>query len=767
MKQISTTKFAKDFLDWLPEFITTNSEIIGLQDFTGYKKLELVVKFLAYVAYFNLSVITQRQFQKSSMNVTKYENNPLESDRERVDTEEEQVVVNEKPIEVKFSLVFIIYKLKSVWPILDFFAWNMFTCISVTVMLLAVFWKLSVFTACYLLVLAYYYIMIPIKLQPNMSSAQIKKNEEMNVHEVKKLWETEKLHGNKTIISFKNNIIVFVIFLTIIFILLLHLSANLQQLKITYQERSSFWEDLTFYTFFAGVNYTEEEGGNTYMYEIYGYLVILILCVLERKSEIWLSSKFGFLGSKYDTKEFRFKLERYGSEMPVAKRKVSNQVRAGDLEIIEEEKEDMYGDELRKSKKNGESIRNGMEKEEENVEEVEDPEEQANREFEAEKKKKVKSILAMDYSLRICKGIRIFLYMLIILIALLAVVQKSNIFAVLILFAAIVTSFKGCNYYNLKWFSLFMLFIMMIEYLSALSNLSTINSPSVFPSPFDDRGVERPIKVPFYRELGDPITELVKSGPDQGDRRATKWAFYLGFLISTDRLNYLWLDWIIIILLNYFFVYFYSISYELGVDLNTQDTLFKAVQRIDNEVEESMHEKMKESIVHNDSIQDLTANGSRSGSVFKRKNMERREVLDYVQKVKKHMLVFKIYNSFSVGISAASTIVSLVCLLMIAFQVQGLINMFYICFCLYFITQSINFIYQNNWNFPLHLKRVLKPIVIFEIMLQILYQIPVEALHKGEDDPKGWQKIIGFYPIWRIGTDFLPESISTSNVIYK
>jgi len=52
------------------------------------------------------------------------------------------------------------------------------------------------------------------------------------------------------------------------------------------------------------------------------------------------------------------------------------------------------------------------------------PEEEAKKMFEKEKKKKVQTILYMDYLLRILKGIRIFIYMLIILIALISVVEK-------------------------------------------------------------------------------------------------------------------------------------------------------------------------------------------------------------------------------------------------------------------------------------------------------------------------------------------------------
>ena len=83
-----------------------------------------------------------------------------------------------------------------------------------------------------------------------------------------------------------------------------------------YPDSSNFWENVIFMTFFAGVNYNEQLNGNSYFYEIVGFLAILLLCAIERKSEIWLSNKFGYEGSMYDTFEGRIILEKYGSVIP-------------------------------------------------------------------------------------------------------------------------------------------------------------------------------------------------------------------------------------------------------------------------------------------------------------------------------------------------------------------------------------------------------------------------------------------------------------------
>jgi len=71
---------------------------------------------------------------------------------------------------------------------------------------------------------------------------------------------------------------------------------------------------MIFYTFFAGFNHNQQENGNSYFFEISGFLIVLFLCALERKSEVWLANKYGFEGSVYDSFEGNIILQMYGRE---------------------------------------------------------------------------------------------------------------------------------------------------------------------------------------------------------------------------------------------------------------------------------------------------------------------------------------------------------------------------------------------------------------------------------------------------------------------
>lgn len=358
------------------------------------------------------------------------------------------------------------------------------------------------------------------------------------------------------------------------------------------------------------------------------------------------------------------------------------------------------------------------------------------------------------------------------MISLLSIVQKCNIWGLLILIATIIASFRNCTFSNLKWYGLCLAIILVLEYASALANLSPSNSPSVFPTPFNDRGIERPLSVPIYREFGSPLTELVKSGPEQGELRPTKWAFYFGFLISEGRLQTMWLDWFVIVLINYFFIHFYSVAFEYNMKLDSNEAIQQSLKRIEDEAEESVRKFAKDSVkgsLHkNNSIQgDDISSSFQDPPMLRRSTNNLNEANDYVEKIRKNMFLYKFYNGVSIAICSTSSIVSLVCLLMISFQIRGIINLIYICFCLYFISKAINFIYQRGWTFPYYLKNLLKPIVIIEIFLQFAYQVPITQLHSNENNERGWQRIIGFRSIWQLDENFLPESVDAYNLVLK
>jgi hypothetical protein len=114
LESIANAQSTKDLVDWFPAWITDNNKIIGLEDYTNFSTFDLAVKFLAYVAYFNLSVITKRQIEKSGSKIKNYQVEdlfePLNDDtKEDFDRLSSTIADKDETIYAKFSLVFAVY----------------------------------------------------------------------------------------------------------------------------------------------------------------------------------------------------------------------------------------------------------------------------------------------------------------------------------------------------------------------------------------------------------------------------------------------------------------------------------------------------------------------------------------------------------------------------------------------------------------------------------------------------------------------------------
>lgn len=233
---IANSGSTKSFLNSFPQFIVNNHVIIGLEDYTEFSKFDLAIKFLAYVAYFNLSVITRRQFERSGKKIKDYE---IKASYEPAGNDEKEEVEGlassvskEEIMHAKFSLVFVVYQVKRIWPILDFLSWHTFTLLSIAIIILAIHWKLSIATMIYIMILVVYFLIVPFIVEPNPKKSGAKYGEGVSAAELKELWEEEDKYSQNRIVALKNKVVIVLSFCTMIFILLLHLSANFQALRV-------------------------------------------------------------------------------------------------------------------------------------------------------------------------------------------------------------------------------------------------------------------------------------------------------------------------------------------------------------------------------------------------------------------------------------------------------------------------------------------------------------------------------------------------------
>ena len=340
----------------------------------------------------------------------------------------------------------------------------------------------------YLLILILFYAFIPLKFQPKMATVRIQDDGKLSLDEVRVLWGSKNHDITNKLVSLKYKAVLVLLIFTISCMSLLHLSANLQELKKTYSDKSRTWNNAIFVTFFVGINYNEQSGGDSYLYEMYGFIVILVLCILERKSQIWLTTRFGYIGSKYDVLGAKFVLQRMVKTHK--KKKLDKISKVGGLDVIFEEKEDARASSQQINSQSQDKDEVFMKKVKSDVKEDKkhkDSEESLKHTFDDQKKARIRDVIKLNVLVRISKGFRVFLYTIIILLSMLAAIEKSNTFGVIIMIAVIFMTFGKLTYFNLKWFSLFIMFILFLQYLSALANLSHWNSPASIPYPFDDR----------------------------------------------------------------------------------------------------------------------------------------------------------------------------------------------------------------------------------------------------------------------------------------
>lgn len=225
LPEVAALETTQSFIDWLPTIIVKNHDIIGLDSYVEFTQWQLGVKFLAYVAYFNLSVITQRQMERSAKKVKAYEIKGL-SPIDPVGSSSSSTESLNEVMKVQFSLVYVVHKLKRFWPVMTTASWHTFTLKAICLVGLAIHWRVTVASAVYILMLGLYYILTPFFLQPNLKSLGIKFRQGVTVEEMKEMWESEDRHAKKRILALRNQFVLFIAFFTIICITIIHLSAN-------------------------------------------------------------------------------------------------------------------------------------------------------------------------------------------------------------------------------------------------------------------------------------------------------------------------------------------------------------------------------------------------------------------------------------------------------------------------------------------------------------------------------------------------------------
>lgn len=201
--------------------------------------------------------------------------------------------------------------LKFIWPVLDFVSRFMFQIVSFFILVLSIHWKLCVINWIYLVALSLYYISVPFSLifksQEQTFEAYSNINGKvLDVEELLILKRYEDSVAGFRILSQRKVFSAVLFIITTIALLLTYITIPIDELKVKYPTHESTWNFLIILTFLFGFNSTENTAGYSFGYQCLGYLIILILLVIEQKSQLWLKDKAYIL--EYIEQQKRYKV---------------------------------------------------------------------------------------------------------------------------------------------------------------------------------------------------------------------------------------------------------------------------------------------------------------------------------------------------------------------------------------------------------------------------------------------------------------------------
>jgi len=112
----------------------------------------------------------------------------------------------------------------------------------------------------------------------------------MDVEEIHELYQIENSVAGQRIINYRRAFVSLLFALSCIGLLFTYMSVSIDVLRSRYDYKT-FFDYLIYFLFMFGTIATENKGNYSFFYQCIGFLIIFILCILERKAQIWLRDK--------------------------------------------------------------------------------------------------------------------------------------------------------------------------------------------------------------------------------------------------------------------------------------------------------------------------------------------------------------------------------------------------------------------------------------------------------------------------------------------
>ena len=576
LSPVANSKIIKDLVDVLPEFFIKNANLLGFKNYNGSTQIEISIILLAYVLNFVFAIITKRHLTNLYYQILNLEKqNTVQQEMYRVKT---------------LKYLTWIMRLKCIWPVLDFLARFMFIILGFFILVFSIHWKLWVINWIYIVAMWIFYISIPFSLifkgQDQEFEAYTNINgKTLDIEEAKILKQEEDTKASFRILSQRKVFSALLFVITTVALLLTYLTIPIDELKGKYNEYEEIWNTLIYTTFIFGVNSTENKSGYSFFYQWFGYLAILLLLIIEQKSQLWLKDKFHILEAIEYEKKYKVPETVKQAMFETIKEEkseieesfVSNEDWDRNLGLSEESKYSLnYDAEVISNNSRNVSLHFDDDLIFEKIPKIKSKIKATSQDFKNELTKisddkvfqrKIGKLLNLKYQYKFFKVLSSWILTFIILLLLFSMVFSWNIISVCLLICVGFLVSKTLNFHSLIFINIVIVLWFSTQYGLGVSNLSPKNSPMIFPVPYDDEITRNNLNLPWYNSV-----YFFKID-------SSKWAYYFSLMISYDRVLNLWYFGIILILINIYFTNFYSTIFTEDIEISNDKNIKDIIRR--------------------------------------------------------------------------------------------------------------------------------------------------------------------------------------------
>lgn len=375
------------------------------------------------------------------------------------------------------------------------------------------------------------------------------------------------------------------------------------------------------------------------------------------------------------------------------------------------------------------------------------------------------SINENNKSKNIHKTIKVIIEELLVLLLFIIIITKLNVYSIIYLLMIFLIFCFGKTPKVMYVISIMQILIILIQIIFFISDLSRSTDPYYTPA------YEKELSIVF-----DYIKTKLNV-PWYEDKISADWGFYLSLGVKYYEIGVLITDFTLIILQYFYFSYMIRSdllkksvfnsklafkNYTLNKSFN--NSILSHNEKSYNEIKNNLKENFEIEIIDYTQVKDMIKRNEKEENYIKDSMISNNN--DHNSEDKKSSLLKNIYNAILSIIFMYFHQIILVLILIISLNDSNLINLVYTTFSIYYLVKSRSLIVGEKFNYNSAIRKFLTAYLIIDIFLQVVYQNPLNAQIKGEDDDNAVKLIIRTLGL-NLVVDYAEFNIESDDFIKK